>query len=91
MRLIDRVKESQRELTVLKRLKRGEIVGLISDAGMLGISDPVSEFVSTFYILITCVFLTVKKLRIESGMCSSNPLMSREIGCKSIDCFPSCF
>ncbi|KAG8632429.1 hypothetical protein MANES_18G021412v8 [Manihot esculenta] len=45
VRLIDRVKESQRELTVLKRLKRGEIVGLISDAGMLGISDPVAEFV----------------------------------------------
>ncbi|KAJ9186524.1 hypothetical protein P3X46_002088 [Hevea brasiliensis] len=35
--------ESQRELTVLKRLKQGEIVALISDAGMPGISDPGAE------------------------------------------------
>ncbi|XP_048226673.1 ribosomal RNA small subunit methyltransferase I isoform X2 [Ricinus communis] len=32
--------ESQRECLVLKRLKQGEIVALISDAGMPGISDP---------------------------------------------------
>ncbi|KAL4297474.1 hypothetical protein GQ457_12G030970 [Hibiscus cannabinus] len=35
--------ESQREHTVLKRLKEGEIVALISDAGMPGISDPGTE------------------------------------------------
>ncbi|TYI21010.1 hypothetical protein ES332_A06G007900v1 [Gossypium tomentosum] len=35
--------ESQREHTVLKRLKQGEIVALISDAGMPGISDPGTE------------------------------------------------
>ncbi|TKY75188.1 Ribosomal RNA small subunit methyltransferase I [Spatholobus suberectus] len=35
--------ESQREQVVLKRLKQGEIVALISDAGMPGISDPGTE------------------------------------------------
>ncbi|KAK4751392.1 hypothetical protein SAY87_004874 [Trapa incisa] len=35
--------ESQREHTVLKRLKEGEIVALISDAGTPGISDPGTE------------------------------------------------
>ncbi|KAK7351722.1 hypothetical protein VNO77_11371 [Canavalia gladiata] len=35
--------ESQREQVVLKRLKQGEIVALISDAGMPGISDPGME------------------------------------------------
>lgn len=38
--------EAQRESTVLKRLHQGEIVALISDAGMPGISDPGSELVS---------------------------------------------
>ncbi|CAI9116816.1 OLC1v1018076C1 [Oldenlandia corymbosa var. corymbosa] len=35
--------ESQREQLVLKRLKNGEIVALISDAGTPGISDPGTE------------------------------------------------
>jgi 16S rRNA (cytidine1402-2'-O)-methyltransferase len=38
--------ESHREKTVLKRLKQGEIVALISDAGTPGISDPGMELVS---------------------------------------------
>lgn len=38
--------ESQRELTVLKRLHQGEVVALISDAGMPGISDPGMQLVS---------------------------------------------
>lgn len=35
--------ESQREGAVLKRLQQGEIVALITDAGMPGISDPGTE------------------------------------------------
>lgn len=38
--------ESQREQVVLKRLLSGEIVALISDAGMPGISDPGMDLVS---------------------------------------------
>lgn len=38
--------ESQREQTVLSRLKQGEIIALISDAGTPGISDPGAELVS---------------------------------------------
>jgi 16S rRNA (cytidine1402-2'-O)-methyltransferase len=38
--------ESRREQTVLKRLKQGEIVALISDAGTPCISDPGMELVS---------------------------------------------
>lgn len=42
--------ESQREQVVLKRLRDGEIVALISDAGMPGISDPGSELVSHMFL-----------------------------------------
>lgn len=38
--------ECQREQVVLKRLLDGEIVALISDAGMPGISDPGMDLVS---------------------------------------------
>ncbi|CAO2835662.1 unnamed protein product [Amaranthus hypochondriacus] len=37
--------ESQRGVTILKRLQEGEIVAMISDAGMPGISDPGTELV----------------------------------------------
>lgn len=42
--------ESQREQVVLRRLKQGDIVALISDAGMPGISDPGMELVSVFLL-----------------------------------------
>ncbi|KAK7851502.1 ribosomal rna small subunit methyltransferase i [Quercus suber] len=41
--------ESQREQVVLKRLKQGEIVALISDAGTPSISDPGMELVRMTY------------------------------------------
>jgi len=40
--------ELQREQVVLRRLKQGDVVALISDAGMPGISDPGMELVSVF-------------------------------------------
>lgn len=46
--------ESQREQLVLRRLKQGEIVALISDAGTPGISDPGMELVS---MLFPCLLL----------------------------------
>lgn len=53
--------ESQREQVVLRRLKQGEIVALISDAGMPGISDPGMELVSAFsqceFIIVICQHL----------------------------------
>jgi 16S rRNA (cytidine1402-2'-O)-methyltransferase len=41
--------EAQREQAVLTRLKQGEIVALISDAGTPGISDPGTQLVSAYY------------------------------------------
>lgn len=45
--------ETQREQLVLKRLKQGEIVALISDAGTPGISDPGMELVT---MILPCLF-----------------------------------
>lgn len=47
--------ESQREQLVLRRLKQGEIVALISDAGTPGISDPGMELVRM--LLLLCLFI----------------------------------
>jgi 16S rRNA (cytidine1402-2'-O)-methyltransferase len=49
--------ESQREQLVLRRLKQGEIVALISDAGTPGISDPGMELVSM--LLFLCLFTLI--------------------------------
>lgn len=49
--------ESQREQLVLKRLKEGEIVALISDAGTPGISDPGMELVTNYFALFLSLFL----------------------------------
>lgn len=54
--------ESQREQVVLRRLKQGEIVALISDAGMPGISDPGTELVSVFLL---CKLILVNKVLIS--------------------------
>lgn len=52
--------ESQREQVVLRRLKEGEIVALISDAGTPGISDPGMELVSCWdYLFLSTMVLFV--------------------------------
>lgn len=45
--------ESQREQAVLKKLREGEIVAQISDAGTPGISDPGMALVSALCILLS--------------------------------------
>lgn len=45
--------ESQREHAVLKKLREGEIVAQISDAGTPGISDPGMALVSILCILLS--------------------------------------
>lgn len=51
--------ESLREQAILKRLKEGDIVALITDAGTPGISDPGTELVRTFKFCIHCIFSTL--------------------------------
>lgn len=70
--------ESQREHAVLKKLREGEIVAQISDAGTPGISDPGMALVSILCTLLSlthCIEFS-RCLKIKEQKCGPHPLLS---------------